>query len=93
MVMPKGARNRDAAAQWMNFVYDPEQAAQIAAWVQYVSPVKGVREELEKIDPELADNPLLFPDAATLSRTQSFAYLSDEVEAQFDEAFSRITGA
>ena len=93
MVMPKGARNRDAAAQWMNFVYDPEQAAQIAAWVQYVSPVKGVREELLNIDPELAENPLLFPDEATLSRTQSFAYLSDEVEAQYDEAFSRITGA
>jgi spermidine/putrescine transport system substrate-binding protein len=93
MVMPKGARNRDAAAQWMNFVYDPEQAAQIAAWVQYVSPVKGVREELEKIDPELAENPLLFPDAETLSRTQSFAYLTDEVEAQYDAAFSRIIGA
>lgn len=93
MIMPKGARNRAAAAQWMNFVYDPEQAAQIAAWVQYVSPVKGVREELAKIDGDLADNPLLFPDEATTARTQSFAYLSDEVESQYDEAFSRITGA
>lgn len=93
MVIPKGARNQSAAAQWMNFVYDPVEAAQIAAWVQYVSPVKGVREELTKIDPELAENPLLFPDEATLARTQSFAYLSDEVEAQYDQAFSRITGA
>lgn len=93
MVIPKGARNIDAAAKWMDFVYDPEQAAQIAAWVQFVSPVKGVREEIEKIDPELANDPQMFPDAATLAQTQSFAYLSDEVEAEYDAAFSRIIGA
>jgi spermidine/putrescine transport system substrate-binding protein len=93
MVMPKGAVNRDAAAQWMNFVYDPVQAAQLTAYVQYVSPVVGVREELEKLDPELASNPLLFPDDATLARTKSFANLTEDVEQQFDEAFSAITGA
>jgi spermidine/putrescine transport system substrate-binding protein len=93
MVMPKGAVNRDAAAAWMNFVYDPVEAAQIAAWVQYVSPVDGVREELEKIDPELANSPLLFPDDETLSRTYSFANLSEDVEAEYDAAFSAITGA
>ena len=93
MVMPKGARNRDAAARWINFVYDPVQAAQITASVQFISPVKGVQEELAKIDEELATNPLLFPDDATNTRLRSFASLSEEVEQQFDEAFSRITGA
>jgi spermidine/putrescine transport system substrate-binding protein len=93
MVIPKGAKNIDAAAQWMNFVYDPEQAAQITAYVQYVSPVEGVREQLEKIDPALAENPLLFPDAATLAQTQTFAQLPDDVEAEYDAAFSAITGA
>ena len=93
MVMPKGAKNRDAAAKWMDFVYDPVQAARITASVQYISPVKGVREELAKIDEALAANPLLFPDAATNARLKSFASLSEEVEQEFDEAFSRITGA
>jgi spermidine/putrescine transport system substrate-binding protein len=93
MVMPKGAANVDAAAQWMNFVYDPVQAAQIAAWVGYVSPVEGVRAELEKLDPALAEDPLLFPDEATLAQTQTFAQLPDDVEAEYDAAFSSITGA
>jgi spermidine/putrescine transport system substrate-binding protein len=93
MVMPKGAKNRDAAAQWMNFVYDPVQAAQLTAYVQYVSPVAGVREELEKIDPDLANDPLLFPDEATLGRVRSFANLTEDVEAEFDAAFSEIIGA
>ncbi len=93
MVMPKGAKNRDAAAKWMNFVYDPVQAARITASVQFVSPVKGVREELAKIDGALAANPLLFPDAATSARLKNFATLSEEVEQEFDEEFSRIAGA
>lgn len=93
MIMPKGAVNRSAAAKWMNFVYDPVQAAQLTYWVQYVSPVKGVQDELAKIDAELAENPLLFPDDATRAQTQSFPTLSEDVEAEFDAAFSRIVGA
>jgi spermidine/putrescine transport system substrate-binding protein len=93
MIMPKGAVNRDAAAQWMNFVYDPVQAAQITAWVGYVSPVAGVQEEVEKIDPDLANDPLIFPDTATLDNTATFASLSEEVEAQYDAAYSAISGA
>ena len=77
----------------MDFCYDPVQAAQITAWVQYVSPVAGVRDELAKIDPELAENPLLFPDDATVARTASFANLDEETEAQYDARFAEITGA
>jgi spermidine/putrescine transport system substrate-binding protein len=93
MVMPKGAANRDAAAKWMDFVYDPVQAAQLTAFVQYVSPVAGVRDELVKLDPELADNPLLFPDDETVARTHTFANLEEDVEAEFDAKFAEITGA
>jgi spermidine/putrescine transport system substrate-binding protein len=93
MVMPKGAVNREAAAQWMNFVYDPEQAAQITAWVGYVSPVAGVRDFVAEIAPEIAEDPLIFPDDETLARTYGFASVSDEVEAELDAAFSSIVGA
>jgi spermidine/putrescine transport system substrate-binding protein len=93
MLMPKGAENRDSAAKWMDFVYDPVQAAQITAYLAYVSPVVGVREELAKIDPELADSPLIFPDEATTSQLHGFAVLSDEVEAEYDARFAEITGA
>ncbi len=93
MVMPKGAQNRDAAAKWMDFVYDPVQAAQMTVWVQYQSPVKGVRDEVAKLDAELADNPLVFPDDETRKRLFAFAALDLDTEAEFEEAFSKITGA
>ena len=68
MVIPKGAPNAFAAADWMNFVYDPVQAAQLTAWVQFISPVKGVRDELIKMGGDaaaLADSPILFPTRRT----------------------------
>ena len=87
-------KNIDAAAQWMNFVYDPEQAAQITAWVGYVSPVDGVREEVEKHRPGTRRaTRLIFPDEATLAKTRAFAQLPEDVEAEYDAAFSAITGA
>ena len=93
MVMPKGTENTDAVAKWLDFVYDPVEAAQITAYVQYFSPVKGVQDEVAKIDPELAENPLVFPDATTAARLKSWANLSEDVDAQFADAFSSITGA
>jgi spermidine/putrescine transport system substrate-binding protein len=86
----------DDVAAWMSFVYDPVNAARITAEVQYVSPVEGVRDELVKLGDDgaaLAEDPLLFPDAATLERLRVFARLSEDAEAEFDAAFAEITGA
>ena len=61
MVIPVGAPNPQAALAWADFVYQPEVSAPLAAYITYVSPVKGVKEVLAKTDPEAADNPLIFP--------------------------------
>jgi spermidine/putrescine transport system substrate-binding protein len=71
MLIPTGG-DVYTASTFMNFVYDPKIAAQIAAYVNYVSPVKGAKEELAKIDPKLANNPLIFPDEETLSKVKIF---------------------
>jgi spermidine/putrescine transport system substrate-binding protein len=61
-----------------------------------MSPVKGVREELVKMGGEsaaLAENPLLFPDDATIKKLQTWGGLSETEEAKFDERFASISGA
>ena len=60
------------ASTYMNFVYDPAIAARIAAYVNYVTPVKGAQEELAKTDPKTANNQLIFPDDNTLSQVSQF---------------------
>jgi len=61
MVIPVGAPNTAAAYAFMNFAYRPEVQADITAYVNYVTPVAGVKEILAKRDPELANDPLIFP--------------------------------
>jgi spermidine/putrescine transport system substrate-binding protein len=71
MLIPTGG-SAPTASTYMNYVYDPAIAARIAAYINYVTPVKGAKEELAKTDPELANNPLIFPDDDTLSQVKQF---------------------
>jgi spermidine/putrescine transport system substrate-binding protein len=96
MVWMKGSENGNSVSQWMNYVYDPVNAARLTAFIKFISPVKGVREELVKMggkNAALAEDPLLFPDDATLSRLQTWGGLSEAEETKFDERFSSIVGA
>jgi spermidine/putrescine transport system substrate-binding protein len=67
MFIPTGG-SVPTASEYMNFVYDPKIAAQIAVGTSYTVSVKGVKEEAVKLDPKSADNPLIFPDDDTLSQ-------------------------
>lgn len=95
MVIPNGAENVANAAVWMNYLYDPENAARIEAYIGYMPPVKGVQEIFAAGDATqqaLAESPLMFPDEATLAQLSVFANLDEEEEAAFDERFAEITG-
>ena len=95
MVIPIGAPNGVAAAEWMNYVYDPVEAAKITAYVQFISPVKGVREELEKLGGDgaaLAESPLLFPDDDEKARMHVFGDMPEELDTEITDRFVGITG-
>jgi spermidine/putrescine transport system substrate-binding protein len=93
MMIPQKPRTAYGAEVFMNYVYDPEVAAKIAAYVNYVTPVKGVKEILAKSDPEIAENPLIFPDADTRGRLSEHTPLTVEEEQQMNEAFQGVVGA
>ena len=61
MVIPVGAPNPTAAYEWMNYVFEPQNQAQITAYNNYVQPVEGVKEIFEQEDPALAKSELVFP--------------------------------
>ncbi|HEX5763845.1 MAG TPA: extracellular solute-binding protein [Solirubrobacterales bacterium] len=61
MVIPVGAPNTAAALTWMDFVYRPEVAADITEYVEYISPVEGVKDILKKRGSELAESEIVFP--------------------------------
>ncbi len=61
MLVPNKATHKANAEALMDFYYQPEVAAKVAAWVNYICPVEGAKEAMEKIDPSLVDNELIFP--------------------------------
>jgi spermidine/putrescine transport system substrate-binding protein len=91
MLIPTGG-DVYTASTYMNFVYDPKIAAEIEAWVQYICPVVGAKEEIAKIDPSLAKNPQIFPDEETLAKVKLFdAEAADNPD--FKEKFQAVIGA
>jgi spermidine/putrescine transport system substrate-binding protein len=80
------------ASEYMNFVYDPKVAAMIAVGSGYISSVEGVKAEAVKLDPESANNPLIFPDDEILSNVVQFdsAALNNQT---YIEQWQQLLGA
>jgi spermidine/putrescine transport system substrate-binding protein len=93
MEIPVGAPEPYTAEKFMDFVYDPEVQADIAEYVNYICPVKGVKEILTKRDPALGENQLIFPDDQTLSDAFIFRQLKPEEDTELTEAFQGVIGA
>ena len=92
MLVPNLATHQANAEAWIDYYYEPEVAAKLAAWVNYICPVEGAREEMEKIDPSLVDNQLIFPDEDTLSKTFDFMALDENQITQYEGDWSDVTG-
>ena len=86
---PEGKKNAETL---INYYYEPAVAAEVAAYVNYVTPVVGAQAEMEKIDPELAKSEYIFPTEKTMSRLNVFKALSPAEEASWTEAFQKAAG-
>jgi len=92
MLIPVGAPNPTAAYEWMNYVYDPKNQAQITEYNSYFSPVDGVKEVLEQQGSDTADSELVFP---TEEYTQDCSTQADppgsaEDVAEVEQAFQAV---
>jgi spermidine/putrescine transport system substrate-binding protein len=90
MVIPTGG-DVYSASTFMNFFYDPVIAAQVTAYVNYISPVKGTKEEVEKIAPELVEDPLIFPTPEVLENLHEFSAEAIE-NPEFQEQWQAVIG-
>ena len=89
-VVPIGSTHKKNVEELINYYYDPAVAAEVAAYVNYITPVVGAREAAMAIDPELASNQLIFPDDATLAKARVFRTLTGAEEQKYDAAFQSI---
>jgi len=92
MLVPNQASHTLNAEKWMNYYYEPEVAAKLAAWVNYICPVEGAQKEMEKIDKSLVDNPLIFPGPHDLDNAFAFMALTEEQTTQYERDWSNVIG-
>jgi spermidine/putrescine transport system substrate-binding protein len=93
LLIPVLAQHKKNAELLMNHYYDPGVAAELAAWVNFISPVDGAQEAMLELNPELAENQLIFPTEDTLERAYVFRGLTEEEEQSFTQAFNTVIGA
>jgi spermidine/putrescine transport system substrate-binding protein len=91
-MIPNKAQHKKNAELLINNYYDPAVAAEVAAWVNYICPIQGAKEEAAKIDPELVNNQLIFPNEETLAKSHVFKALDEETETKYNEAFQQLQG-
>ena len=92
MLIPVQARHKKNAELLMNHYYDPEIAAMVAAYVQYISPVQGAQEAMAKVDPALVDNQWIFPSTETLDNSYVFMTLTPDQDIAYQRAFQKAIG-
>ena len=86
------AEAKASAEKLINWYYDPAIAAEVAAYVNYVTPVKGAQAEMEKIDPDLAASEFIFPTEKTMSNLSVFRSMTPAEETSWSEAFLKASG-
>lgn len=94
LAIPQNAANPIDAHEMMNFVYQPEIAAQMTAWINYISPVPAAQPILQDAEDaytrQVANSPLVFPTPEMESRLHSYKNLTEEEEAEWNELFDGV---
>ena len=92
-VIPIRTPHKTNAEKLIDWYYQPEIAAAAADYIAYISPVVGVKDAMADLDPEILEDPLIFPDDDTLAKAFVFMGLTEEQENRCNRAFARLTGA
>ena len=91
MMVPITSPHRQNAQTLMNYYYDPDVAAQVAAWVNYYPPVVGTQDELAKIDPDWPRTRSSSPATSTSRATTSRASGPQPAEdAKYSAAWQKV---
>jgi spermidine/putrescine transport system substrate-binding protein len=80
------------ASTYMNFYYDPKIAAEVEDYVNYICPVSGADAVLEKNDPAVAKNPLIFPTAQMYGKAHQFDPVAVNNQT-YKQQFQNVIGA
>ena len=83
LLIPATSPRKSNAEKLMNYYYQPEKAAEVAAYVNYVCPVQGAQQAMEKIDPKFAPERVDLPHVGNPGQCQVFRPLTPQEQAEY----------
>ncbi|MCS7030315.1 MAG: spermidine/putrescine ABC transporter substrate-binding protein [Gloeomargarita sp. SKYG116] len=89
MAIPKGAPHVDLAHEFINYLLDPEVAAQIANYTRYATPNQTAIDR-KLIQAEDLQNPGIYPSPAVFNRLQVLENLPPEALKRYEAAWNDI---
>ncbi|KQX47721.1 MULTISPECIES: spermidine/putrescine ABC transporter substrate-binding protein [unclassified Streptomyces] len=96
LMIPNLAHHKSNAEKLVDYYYEPEVAAELAAWVNYVCPVPAAQQVLADSGDEelvaLAEDPLIFPDTDMRSRLAIARDIRSEERQEFAKRWNSIVG-
>jgi spermidine/putrescine transport system substrate-binding protein len=92
MVIPYTTQNQKGAETWIDYVYDRPNYAKLVAYTQFVPVLSDMTDELAKVDPEAAKNPLINPPKDVLANVKGWAGLTDEQTQEYNTLYAAVTG-
>ncbi|MDV5148673.1 spermidine/putrescine ABC transporter substrate-binding protein [Streptomyces sp. SBC-4] len=96
LMIPNRAQHKTNAEKLIDYYYEPEVAAELAAWVNYVCPVPAAQSVLADSGDEelvaLAEDPLIFPDADMRSRLAIARDIRADERQEFAKKWNAIVG-
>ncbi|MBP3304612.1 MAG: spermidine/putrescine ABC transporter substrate-binding protein [Oscillospiraceae bacterium] len=87
MCIPTCCREKEAAELFVNFLCDPEIAGQNMDWIGYGTPLSAAKEYM---DPEMASDPVAYPEDSVLAHGTSFDYLPASVSRYVESLFLKV---
>ena len=87
-VIPKGAKNKENAEKFLNFLCKPEIAKMNFDYITYSIPNEEGRKLIE--DESYRESQIAFPAWDSLTNCETFKYLGNEVDKMYNDKWKEI---
>lgn len=87
MCIPATSTKKEYAEAYINFLCDPEIAAENVDYIGYATPESAAKEYL---DEEIVENPIFYPSENILNNTEVFTNLPEQTSLYMDRLWAEV---
>mgnify|MGYP001818648762 FL=1 len=87
LTVSKATKNKKLAMDFINFLNEPENAAQLAQFVYFASPNRAAEKYLPK---DFLENPMIYPDKRLMDKSEFYEELPPRIQKRYNTILPRL---